>query len=311
MHAQFSAAPVTVFSGTINAESAQLVDARDLHAFLDVGKRFASWISDRVGQYGFEQGVDFLCVSQNRETQRKNGQRGISRTTEYHLTLDMAKELSMVERNEKGRQARRYFIQCEKRLQQIDPEETETIAQTTIGTDGFHVLSGLVDSRVRHLPKGIKASVRARLWSQVHIAYNVKAANEIPADQFDSARQFVAAAAIEGDYLAASRDEPAQSSQIDLPLATGLNFENIPNSHLFGGDLMHHSCLSALFAELRTAAREGNAVRVRELAGAWEEVKALRSRLETVLRRDGEQKMLIDDLQQHLSSANRVAGRLR
>ncbi len=35
---------------------------------------------------------------------------------EYHLTLDMAKELSMVERNKKGRQARRYFIECEKKL---------------------------------------------------------------------------------------------------------------------------------------------------------------------------------------------------
>ena len=40
---------------------------------------------------------------------------------EYHITLDMAKELSMVERNEKGKQARKYFIECEKKLTQPKP----------------------------------------------------------------------------------------------------------------------------------------------------------------------------------------------
>lgn len=74
---------------------------------------------------------------------------------------------------------------------------------------------------------------------------------------------------------------------------------------------MYHSCLSALFAQLREAARDGNAVRVRELSGAWEEVRALRSRLETVLHRHGEQKLMIADLQQHLNGANQVAARLK
>ena len=91
------------------------VNARDLHEFLQVGKRFASWIQERIGKYEFIENEDFVCVSQNRETQRKDGQQGITKVTEYHITLDMAKELSMVENNAKGREARRYFIAMEKK----------------------------------------------------------------------------------------------------------------------------------------------------------------------------------------------------
>lgn len=111
---------IPVFSGSIQHETAQLVDARTLHQFLKVGKRFTTWINDRIAQYGFQQDLDFLPVL--------GESTGGRRTREYHLTLDMAKELSMVERNEQGRQARRYFIECEKRLQQIAPQDAETIA---------------------------------------------------------------------------------------------------------------------------------------------------------------------------------------
>ncbi len=98
------------------------VNARDLHAFLQVGKRFASWIQERIGKYEFVENEDFVCVSQNRETQRKDGQQGITQVIDYHITLDMAKELSMVENNAKGREARRYFIAMEKRALAITPK---------------------------------------------------------------------------------------------------------------------------------------------------------------------------------------------
>lgn len=87
----------------------QTVNARDLHAFLEVGKEFANWIKDRIDQYGFTQDVDFVIFAES----GKNGGRPLK---QYYLTLDMAKELSMVERNAKGKQARQYFIDCEQRL---------------------------------------------------------------------------------------------------------------------------------------------------------------------------------------------------
>lgn len=109
---------VRVFDGQIGGALAQVCDGRELHAFLKNGKQFSDWIKQRITQYGFEENTDFSIVSVKSETIRKyaNGERkGVSKVTDYHLTLDMAKELSMVENNEQGRKARRYFIDCEKR----------------------------------------------------------------------------------------------------------------------------------------------------------------------------------------------------
>ncbi|WP_375643674.1 MULTISPECIES: antA/AntB antirepressor family protein [unclassified Bartonella] len=95
---------------TIDGDIVQTVNARELHTFLAIGKRFATWITNRINQYAFEEGKDYIL------TLPKIGKRKNVISKEYHLTLDMAKELSMVERNKKGRQARRYFIECEKKL---------------------------------------------------------------------------------------------------------------------------------------------------------------------------------------------------
>lgn len=94
----------------------QAVSARELHVFLQNKRQFSDWIRQRISEYDFVENKDFVCVSQNCETQRADGQRGVTARKEYYVTLDMAKELSMVERNEQGKEARRYFIECEKRL---------------------------------------------------------------------------------------------------------------------------------------------------------------------------------------------------
>ncbi|WP_375643787.1 MULTISPECIES: antA/AntB antirepressor family protein [unclassified Bartonella] len=95
----------------IDQETVQTVNARDLHTFLKVTSRFNDWIINRIKEYGFLENKDFASFTKNL-VKPKGGRP----STEYHITLDMAKELSMVERNEKGRQARRYFIECEKKL---------------------------------------------------------------------------------------------------------------------------------------------------------------------------------------------------
>lgn len=102
-HNQFPA----VVKGSIGGDLIQTVSGRDLHAFLQVGKKFADWIKERIDAYGFNENSDFVTFSQNGEKGRP--------TTEYAVTIDMAKELSMVERNEQGKAARQYFIECERR----------------------------------------------------------------------------------------------------------------------------------------------------------------------------------------------------
>ena len=85
------------------------VNARDLHQFLGVGRDFSNWIKGRIEEYQFIKGQDFEVFMKFGENSS-----GGRPAKEYALSLDMAKELSMVERTERGRRARRYFIEMEK-----------------------------------------------------------------------------------------------------------------------------------------------------------------------------------------------------
>ncbi|WP_424859203.1 antA/AntB antirepressor family protein [Tepidimonas sp. HKU77] len=103
---------IPVFVGCIGGVEQYVCNARDLHAFLEIGKDFTTWIKDRIEKYQFVENQDFGDFSPD----LGKNPRGRGRpSSEYQLTLDMAKELSMVENNDKGRMARRYFIECERR----------------------------------------------------------------------------------------------------------------------------------------------------------------------------------------------------
>lgn len=91
---------------TLNENHEPVVSARDLHKALEVTDRFSRWF-DRMLAYGFEENVDFL----GREifhTQAK------TTVQDYVLKMDMAKEIAMLQRNEKSKEVRKYFIQVEK-----------------------------------------------------------------------------------------------------------------------------------------------------------------------------------------------------
>jgi len=104
---------IPVFTGKIGNTQQNIVDGRTLHAFLGSRARFGNWIALRIKQYDFQEGTDFLVNNKIIINPRRKGGRP---QTDYHLTLDMAKELSMVERTPKGKEARRYFIECERQL---------------------------------------------------------------------------------------------------------------------------------------------------------------------------------------------------
>ena len=88
------------------------VSARDLHDFLEVGARYNDWFP-RMCEYGFAEGDDFNLLKIERV--QNEGGRMVTRTVDDAvLTIDMAKELCMIQRNEKGKQARQYFLQIEK-----------------------------------------------------------------------------------------------------------------------------------------------------------------------------------------------------
>lgn len=99
-----------------NHNNQQLVDARELHLFLDVQTRFNDWIAGRIEKFGFTENQDYITFTEN-SVKPQGGRPSI----DYGLTIDMAKELSMVENNDKGREARRYFIQKEKEALNLNP----------------------------------------------------------------------------------------------------------------------------------------------------------------------------------------------
>lgn len=85
-----------------------VVSGRELHDFLGVQTKYTQWF-ERMVSYGFTENVDFIGFSQKREKPTDGRP-----TIDHALTLDMAKEISMIQRTEKGKQARQYFIEVEK-----------------------------------------------------------------------------------------------------------------------------------------------------------------------------------------------------
>ena len=93
----------------LNGEIQLGVNARDLHKMLDVKSDFSHWINRRIKQCGFEENYDFIKVVKKDELS-KTGQW----ITEYIISVDMTKHLGMMERNEKGHEIRKYYIEQEK-----------------------------------------------------------------------------------------------------------------------------------------------------------------------------------------------------
>ena len=96
---------IKIEAAQVGDTTVQTVNARDLHAFLESKQDFSTWIKGRIEQYGFIEGVDFTVHNfvERRATR-----------IDYFVSIDMAKELAMVERNAKGKEARQYFIECER-----------------------------------------------------------------------------------------------------------------------------------------------------------------------------------------------------
>ena len=101
---------------TIGNEKVNVVNARELHEFLEVKEHFTDWIKRYLNEYGFVINSDFCrstCIAENGRAM-----------DDYLLSIDMAKELSMISKTEKGKEARKYFIECEKKLKETSKPMT-------------------------------------------------------------------------------------------------------------------------------------------------------------------------------------------
>ena len=101
---------VDITTQSINGKLVKTVSARELWAFLEIKSRFNDWIKYQIKIYYLLEGVDYATFTENLA---KGG-----RLKEYFLTLNVATELAMIRRNDKGRQLRQYFTEIENRFQE-------------------------------------------------------------------------------------------------------------------------------------------------------------------------------------------------
>ena len=103
---------------TQNENGELLVSARNLYKGLEITDRFSRWF-ERMCEYGFVENEDYTGVKSS--TVVNNG--AIKELQDYILKIDMAKEISMIQRNEKGKQVRKYFIETEKKLKEVTTKD--------------------------------------------------------------------------------------------------------------------------------------------------------------------------------------------
>ena len=108
------------------------VSGRELHEFLEIDTPYKQWF-DRMKEYGFDENVDFVLFTQKCASSNASG---IQTKTDHQLTIEMSKEIAMIQRNEKGKQARQYFIALEKQWNTPEAVMARALkmAETTIKT---------------------------------------------------------------------------------------------------------------------------------------------------------------------------------
>lgn len=159
---------IPVFRANIGSDITNSVDARVIHDFLGVKTHLSTWINRAIEKYGFEEGADFSIL-------KSVGHHKTGATTkiDYIVTLDMAKELAMLENNPKGREARKYFIACEKQMtvavDQIDTLVSKLVKRAMMGIS-FTPHKRRVGMPLTSEEKNIIDELYAEYWSLAAIA---------------------------------------------------------------------------------------------------------------------------------------------
>lgn len=119
------------------------------------------------------------------------------------FSLRGAHLLAMLSRTAVAKEFRRWVLDILEGVTEAsnEPRYSPTLLGTTIGTDGFRCLGAVLDGKLNKLPAKAKQRAKMHIWSQVHKAFSVVSAQDIPAEQMDSARNFIAAYTLEGELV--------------------------------------------------------------------------------------------------------------
>ena len=108
-----------LYASKISEEVQQTVNARELHDFLEIKKDFSDWIKVQIERAGFIDGIDYTKLQHVVTPKKGSGKFSAPARIEYFFTLSAAKEISMMSNTAKGKEARLYFIECERRVKKL------------------------------------------------------------------------------------------------------------------------------------------------------------------------------------------------
>jgi phage anti-repressor protein len=206
---------IPVFAGELSGAAVQLVDARLLHTFLEVVTKFNDWIKNRIEEYGFVKDQDFLVAEILATKTGRGGNR--KAVIDYHLTLDMAKELGMIERNDKGRQIRRYFLEMERiaqpqyGLKQIPAPRAKRHVKGGLELIQQDAINDFIKERLLKVPQARRAAMSLKIYSAINSKFGVTGTKDgyknIAPEHFANIMQLISRIPLEGDNLLVFTEE--------------------------------------------------------------------------------------------------------
>ena len=190
---------IQITRSTINGAEINSVNARNIYNFLGVKSRFNDWINNRL--LDFIKDVDYIVVTKKLVTE----------ANEIFVTLDTAKHLAMLERNEKGREARQYFIEVEKQSQKVlsTSEQIVLLAQGHQQIDSrltkleetrkmehwqekaLHDAKNKTVYRVADGDDDLSKKLHRKVWSLFKKKFHLPRYNELPAIKYQEGLDFI------------------------------------------------------------------------------------------------------------------------
>ena len=153
----------------------KVVSARELYKFLEASERFSNWI-DRQFQYGFIENVDYVgCKEFNTLANQE--------LTDYALNIDCAKEISMLQKSDKGKQARQYFIECEKKINK-PLSQIELIIQSAQIIAEIEKKQNILENRIQAIEDRPVINAQIEHFSIMGYCHNI--GRKIPLDEAKS-----------------------------------------------------------------------------------------------------------------------------
>jgi len=184
----------------LGAEEVNSVNARDIHEYLRVKTKFADWIKRAIKKYDFIENEDYLVLKNEKQV---HNQMRIS--YDYIVTIDMAKELSMLENNKKGKETRKYFIAMEKKAISAG-DNSQIFAMLSELTKSVALLASAVNENTKITDEGW-CDVVMRVYSVDERLYRVNIDDTLSTDMLDGIRARVTARA---KSLSKKHDIPVQ-----------------------------------------------------------------------------------------------------